>query len=188
MNDHEIIHAIREGKLESSIRLLYAEFPKVSSLLLKEGAQKDWVNEIFNDSLVILIEKVKNPSFQLESKLSTYLTGINRFLLKNEIRKRNKYDRLHPSLGENEIVAHDLTIDFERENKLKMMEKILLNLSQKCQEMLHFFYFEKLSMSAIAQKLGFSSEKSAKTQKYKCLEKAHQEANRLIIHQENTVS
>lgn len=184
MNDHEIIEAIRAGQIEAPIRLLYAEFPKVSSLLLKDGAKKDWVNSLFNDSLVILIEKVKNPEFQLNSKLTTYLTGINRFLLKNEIRKQGKYDKLHPSIGDQEFSDMELSIDFDKENKLKMMETILQNLSSKCQEILHFFYFEKLSMTEIAQKLGFSSEKSAKTQKYKCLEKAHKEANRLIIHQE----
>ena len=34
------------------------------------------------------------------------------------------------------------------------------------------FYYQKRSMKTIASELGFKSETSAKTQKYKCLEKA----------------
>jgi len=37
--------------------------------------------------------------------------------------------------------------------------------------LLRAFYYDKLSMSKIANRFGFSSERSATVQKYKCLEK-----------------
>lgn len=188
MTDNEIIEQIRLGKLEDPIRYLYLQFPKIRSLLLKDGAKEDWTHEIFNDSLILLIEKVKNPEFQLTAKLTTYLTGISRFMLKNYARKENKLASLHPGIEHENFSDLEEGYDFEKEEKFKLMEQILLKLNAKCQQILHFFYFDKLSMTTIAQKLGFSSEKSAKTQKYKCLEKAHSEANRLFIHLDNQPS
>lgn len=171
MTDQEIINSIRKGKNEKPIKQLYKEFPKVKALILKEGGNTEMAQEIFNDSLVILMEKVIKSDFELTSKLTTYLYGINRFLLKNELRKQNKNIELE---WRDTIILtdQDLGYDEEKEAKLNAMERILNQISEKCKEMLQLFYFKKLSMTEIARKLNFSSVNSAKTQKYKCIERA----------------
>lgn len=171
MTDQEIINSIRKGKNEKPIKQLYKEFPKVKALILKEGGNTEMAQEIFNDSLVILMEKVIKSDFELTAKLTTYLYGINRFLLKNELRKQNKNIELE---WRDTIILtdQDLGYDEEKEAKLNAMERILNQISEKCKEMLQLFYFKKLSMTEIARKLNFSSVNSAKTQKYKCIERA----------------
>ena len=62
--------------------------------------------------------------------------------------------------------------DYETDNKDKRAQEAILSIGKKCQELLQFFYFNNLSMKEIAIKLGFSSEKVAKNQKYRCIEKA----------------
>ncbi len=64
------------------------------------------------------------------------------------------------------------------------MEKI----QDRCKQLLRLFYFENERMAEIAKKMGFSSEKSAKTQKYKCMEKAHQLAKKELKNLENPVA
>ncbi|MCB9189991.1 MAG: sigma-70 family RNA polymerase sigma factor [Flavobacteriales bacterium] len=178
MTDQEIIHSIRKGNNEKPIKKLYKEFPKVKALILKEGGSAETAQEIFNDSLVILIEKVRQPEFQLTSQLTTFLYGINRFLLKNELRKQNKHVELEwrDTLI---LTDQDLGYDEEKEAKLNTMEKILNMISEKCKELLRLFYFQKMSMTEIAEKLNFSSLNSAKTQKYKCIERASQLAQEM---------
>lgn len=178
MTDQEIINSIRKGKNEKPIKQLYKEFPKVKALILKEGGDTETAQEIFNDSLVILIEKVIQPNFELTSKLTTYLYGINRFLLKNELRKQHKNVELE---WRDTIILtdQDLGYDEEKEAKLNAMERILNQISEKCKEMLQLFYFKKLSMTDIAKKLNFSSVNSAKTQKYKCIERASKLAQKM---------
>lgn len=186
MTDHDLITSIQKGDLEKPIRFLYREYPKIRLFLLKEGGNDEIIQEIFNDSLVLLIEKVSVPSFELTAKLSTFLTGINRFLLKNELRKKANDPFVsveHQSVKLEGIPNFEY--DFEKEEKLKMVDGILDTIQEKCKQILHLFYFEKRSMDFIAGKLGFSSTQSAKTQKYKCLEKAHQLANETSIHLEN---
>ncbi len=90
MKDLEIISKIRKGQTERAIKVLYKEFPKVRANILASGGDHEIAEEIFNDSLILLIEKVSEPTFELTSKLSTYLYGINRFMWMNEARKRHK--------------------------------------------------------------------------------------------------
>jgi RNA polymerase sigma factor (sigma-70 family) len=176
MKDDQLITLIRKGERERPLKVLYKEFPKIKSSILGSGGDEVIAKQLFHDSLILLIEKVTVPSFELSSKLSTYLFGINRFLWKNELRKRKK----HQELEWNEAVHltdEDLGFDDEKEAQLKQMEGILANLSTRCQSIFELFYFKSESMKAIADKLGFSSVNSAKTQKYKCLEKAIELAN-----------
>lgn len=171
MKDSEVISAIRKGKREKAIKVLYKQFPKIKTNILSSGGDETIAREIFHDSLILLIEKVSDPNFELTSKLSTYLYGINRFLWKNELRRRNK----NPELEWRDTIilsAEDLNYNEEKEEQMKMLELVLTQVTDKCKKIFELFYFKKENMNTIADKLGFSSVNSAKTQKYKCMERA----------------
>ena len=150
---------------------LYKEFPKIKANICSSGGDAEIAREIFHDSLVLLIEKVGKPEFELTSKLSTYLFGINRFLWKNEARRRNK----NPELEWKDTLilsAEDIGYSEEKEEKIKLLEKVLTQITDKCRKIFELFYFKKEDMNTIARELDFTSVNSAKTQKYKCMERA----------------
>ncbi len=171
MRDEDIISKIKKGKREKAIKELYKEFPKVRANIVSSGGDEEIAREIFHDSLILLLEKVAQPSFELTSKLSTYLYGINRFLWKNEARRRQK----NPELEWRDTLilsADDLDYNGEKEQQLKLLESVLAQVTERCKKIFELFYFKKKSMKLIATELEFSSVNSAKTQKYKCMEKA----------------
>ncbi|MBK7129971.1 MAG: sigma-70 family RNA polymerase sigma factor [Crocinitomicaceae bacterium] len=171
MTDQEIISEIRLGKREAAIKVLYKEFPKIKANICSSGGDAEIAREIFHDSLVLLIEKVGKQEFELTSKLSTYLFGINRFLWKNEARRRNK----NPELEWKDTLilsAEDIGYSEEKEEKIKLLEKVLTQITDKCRKIFELFYFKKEDMNTIARELDFTSVNSAKTQKYKCMERA----------------
>lgn len=182
MKDLEIISKIRKGQTERAIKVLYKEFPKVRANIISSGGDNEIAEEIFNDSLILLIEKVSEPTFVLSSKLSTYLYGINRFMWMNEARKRHKSPE---SEWRDTLIltADDLDYNQEKENELRSLEMVLGQITERCKKLFELFYFQKNDMKMIAEKLEFSSVNSAKTQKYKCMEKAMKLAQEL-----NTVS
>ncbi len=171
MKDKEVIAAIRSGRREKAIKVLYKEFPKIKANIQSSGGDETSAREIFHDSLILLMEKVTDPKFELTSKLSTYLYGINRFLWKNELRRRYKNQELE---WRDTLIlsAEDIDYNEEEEEKIKMLDIVLTQVTEKCKKIFELFYFKKEKMTAIAEKLGFSSVNSAKTQKYKCMEKA----------------
>lgn len=173
MTDQEIIAAIKDGKREKALKELYSEFPKIKTNILSSGGDEMIARQLFHDSLILLVEKVSKPDFELTAKLSTFLYGINRFLWKNELRKRQK----SPELEWKDtliLTADDIGYNEEKEEKIQLLERILTQVTDKCKKIFELFYFKKESMADIAKKLEFSSINSAKTQKYKCMEKAIQ--------------
>ena len=171
MTDLEIISAIRSGKRETALKELYKEYPKIRTNVLSSGGDEEIARHLFHDSLILLVEKVSEPNFELTAKLSTFLYGINRFLWKNELRKRNR----NPELEWKDtliLTADEIGYDEEKEQKMKVLEKVLNQVTERCKKIFELFYFKKESMTEIAKKLEFSSVNSAKTQKYKCMEKA----------------
>lgn len=187
MNDLEIINLIRSKKLEKPVKELYKHFPQSRLTLLKYGANDEQIQEIYNDALVILIEKVTPTSFQLSAKLSTFLIGICINIYRNQARKQvveNKYELMSDNMQVIEETDEN-AYDFEREVKLNLIEEVLETIQEKCKQLLRLFYFNKSSMQEIADKMGFSSTQSAKTQKYKCLERAHMLAQTKLVELKN---
>lgn len=181
MTDQEIISEIRQGRREKAIKFLYRELPKIKGNIIASGGDAEIAREIFHDSLVLLIEKVSNPQFELTSKLTTFLFGINRFLWKNELRRRYK----NPELEWSDTLilsAEDLGYNEEKEEKIKILEKVLTQVTERCRRIFELFYFKKEDMTTIARELDFSSVNSAKTQKYKCMERAIELARQMSPH------
>ncbi|MEO9532482.1 MAG: sigma-70 family RNA polymerase sigma factor [Crocinitomicaceae bacterium] len=173
MTDNEIISAIKSGQREVALKELYKEYPKVRANILSSGGDEEIARHIFHDSLILTIEKVNKPDFELTAKMSTFLYGINRFLWMNELRKRQR----SPELEWKDtliLTADDIGYDEEKEEKMKTLERVLNQVTERCKKIFELFYFKKESMTNIAKKLDFSSVNSAKTQKYKCMEKAIQ--------------
>lgn len=171
MTDQDIIKAIRKGKREKALKELYKEYPKVKTNILSSGGDEEIARQIFHDSLILLLEKVSKRDFELTAKMSTFLYGINRFLWKNELRKRQR----SPELEWRDTIiltAEDVGYNEEKEEEIRALNKVLSQVTEKCKQIFELFYFKKQSMTEIAAKLGFTSVNSAKTQKYKCMEKA----------------
>jgi len=61
-----------------------------------------------------------------------------------------------------------------KERLLILAEKAIRQTGKKCEDLLMKFYIHKMSMQDIARQLGYSSVNTAKTRKYKCLERAKQ--------------
>ncbi|WP_315821201.1 hypothetical protein [Paraflavitalea speifideaquila] len=55
----------------------------------------------------------------------------------------------------------------------------MLELGERCRELLLLFYNGGLKLKDIAARMGYSSENTAKNQKYKCLEAARNKLKEL---------
>lgn len=164
MSDSIIINQIRSGDHSKAFYRLYKGFSAVRKYVVQNSGTTDDAKDIFQDALIVLNEKVKQPDFELSANLTTYLFAIAKNKWLCELRKRN---RPLPEIQEEHL-------NEEQEEKFLLAEKALLKIGEKCQEILISFYVAKKTMEEIAKKFGFSGERSAKNQKYKCLEKARE--------------
>lgn len=172
MKDEHIIELLRNNHYQKATENLYGYFPVVKKLILKNNGSKQDAEDIYQEALVVLIRKVKDANFTLTSSLNTYLYSVCRFLWNDELKKKNKAIKVSDDGKLNSLKDEDFTEHLKEESEYKQAEKAFNLLGEKCKELLQLFYFNKLSMKIITEKLKFNSEKVTKNQKYRCIEKA----------------
>jgi len=179
MNDQKIIELLRSERKHKAFLKLYKNYAQVEKLILSKGGSKEDAKDVFQEALIIFYEKAVKTDFKLTAAISTYLYSVCRFLWKDEHvkRKGKKAEDLSFEFSSEEEIEFQQALD--REEQFKQLESIITQIGDKCLKLLQLFYYEGLKMADIAKKVGLKSEKIAKNQKYKCLERAKLKANAL---------
>lgn len=172
MTDQDIINLIKDDKYSPAMKSIYAYLPVVKKFVLKNNGTRQEAEDVFQEGLVILCNKINRTDFLLTCSINTYLYSICKLLWLDELKKKNKKIKNDFIELTDENLIDTINTDIEEDRPIKQAQEALMKLGQKCKELLELFYFKKLSMRDIAKKLGFGSEKVAKNQKYRCIEKA----------------
>lgn len=172
MTDEKIVELIRAGGNDRALDALYKNFPSIKKMIRANGGNADDAQDIFQEALIILVSKIRNTSFLLTARLSTYLFGVSRLLWKDELRKRSASFTHNLDAVDTDNIGAMISDAIEQEKMAMLAEKALEELKDRCRELLLLFYEGRWKLKDIAEKMGYSSENTAKNQKYKCLEGA----------------
>ena len=169
--DKRFILGILNDSKETLDELYKAYFPVILQFILSNNGDEDDAKDIFQESVIVLYNKVKSGNFELSSKLKTFLYSVSRRLwlkrLTHLSRKTSNiadFEEIIPV--ENDIEAHE-----ERDIQLKKMEQALYQIGEPCKTILEDFYMNGRSMQEICERFGYTNADNAKTQKYKCLQR-----------------
>jgi RNA polymerase sigma factor (sigma-70 family) len=153
-----------------AIETIYKQhYNMVQSLVLNNSGYPDDARDIFQEAMIVLYEKVRSGSFELNCQLKTYLYSVCRRLW---LKRLNQMQRISPeveSLGETVPVEEELEKHEQRNQDFLVMEQSLNNLGEPCRSLLKAYYLEKKNMVEIAGDFGYTNADNAKNQKYKCL-------------------
>ena len=161
---------------------------------------KEDLDDIFQDSCVILMEKVKEGAVVLsrEGALFSYLVQIGKNTAANFIRKKHlqkKSDEETPNLvpyvairgteipdirKEQENEPGELTISEKQQSQNDFLDRVFDSIPDDCQTILKKFYWDHSPMDEIACMMGLRNADSAKTKKNRCMNKFNEIAKRLV--------
>lgn len=152
------------------LHLYEEEFPGVVKMVLRNSGTAENARDLFQDSLIILLEKAMRNELDLICSLETYLFSVCKILWFGHLRRRKRKQRLFPGNINNEeqflIYAGEAQPDhFEK------VQKAIDALGEPCRSLLDSYYYRKMNWEDIARQLGYISAASARNQKYKCLER-----------------
>lgn len=167
MSDDKIMGFFKKGQRDKAFIALYKLFPRIEKLILSKGGTKADAHDVFQEALIILNRNLEKSDFKLTSSFYTYLYSVSRFVWKDTQKQFSKQE-LH-NLESEQVSIFDAVIE---EKKYQTAEHAFRELGERCQQLLQKFYLKKMSFKAIAEVMQFKSEKVAKNQKYKCLQKA----------------
>jgi RNA polymerase sigma factor (sigma-70 family) len=144
-------------------------FNMVQSLVINNNGSSDDAKDVFQEAMIVLYEKARSGSFELNCQIKTYMYSVSRRLWLKRLQQLNRYSPPVESLEimvpvEDEIEEHE-----KRNSEFEMMDKAISSLGEPCKSLLEAYYLQKQNMQVIAANFGYTNADNAKNQKYKCL-------------------
>lgn len=165
--DARILDMIRRGD-EKGLALLFEDARRqvIGYVLAHHGSQED-AEDLLQDALIILWERVRSGRYEYKARLATFLLGIvkNRWLRVLADRRREPLAPVDADPPD-ETEAVDETI--AGEERIAVVRRAMERMDGMCRRVLLMFYWEERSMEEIAEILGFSNAATAKSKKYQC--------------------
>jgi RNA polymerase sigma factor (sigma-70 family) len=167
--EHELIVALKLGD-EKILKLVYRQhYQMVVNLVVTNGGTLQESKDVFQETMIIFIEKIKEDGFELNCRIKTFLYSVSRRLWLEQLRHKNKYTGKVSETEE--YLEVDLDHAFEKEAQFKAMHDALEALGEPCRSIMKDFYLNNQSMESITEKFGYTNSDNAKNQKYKCLKR-----------------
>ena len=165
--------ALLEGLATSdkrAVETIYQEnYNMVQSLIINNNGSSDDAKDIFQEAMIVLYEKVRSGSFELNCQIKTFVYSVSRRLWLKRLQQQNRYAAPGDSMENVVAVEEDLEEHEQRNAEYEMMEKAISNLGEPCKSLLEAYYLQKQNMQVIAVNFGYTNADNAKNQKYKCL-------------------
>ncbi len=168
-NELDLLEGLARNDRQA-IETLYAQHYKmIQSLIINNQGTIDDARDIFQEAMIVLYEKAKSGSFELNCQIKTYVYSVSRRLWLKRLQQLQKY--LPEINGIDEIVPVEEEVEAaeKRNTDFQLMERAMMNLGEPCKSLLEAFYVQKKSMTEIAGNFGYTNADNAKNQKYKCL-------------------
>jgi RNA polymerase sigma factor (sigma-70 family) len=155
---------------KKAIEIIYREnYNMVRSLVINNSGSTDDAKDIFQEAMIVLYEKVRSGTFELNCLIKTYVYSVSRRLWLKRLQQMNRYVPAIENLQDGVQVEEDVEENERINSEFLAMEKAIGSLGEPCKSLLEAYYLEKKSMHEIAQFFGYTNAENAKNQKYKCL-------------------
>lgn len=181
LSEQEIIQKIKENS--DNLGIVYKKcksncfyfMRKIASQLNDEDLQ-----DIYQDAILILYEKIVHHHFELTCTFQTYLNSVCRFQLLNRLNKSGKQVKILDNDSDddenNSFSYLNITdsldaIENSQEPYFLAIEKALQNIKNaggNCYELLTLFWYHKKSMNELTSLFGYQNSDTTKNQKAKC--------------------
>ena len=162
----------------ASFEVLYKfYFPSVATHITHNFGSTEDAEDIFQEAIIVLLQKVRQTDFVLTSSLKTYLFAI----AKNLWLKRLRDNKLIPVDNFEKYKDQSETLTFELQTEPTKEEKVaswLTKITENCQRILKAIFFYKEPMGILMQKMGWKNKHTAANQQYKCIQQVKREKNK----------
>ncbi|BDD07552.1 RNA polymerase sigma factor [Aureibacter tunicatorum] len=173
ITDLNIISNIITGEnLDATIKQLYQEtYGMVENMILKNFGRSEDAEDIFQESLMVLMDNIESGKFQGNSTVKTYLYSICRNMWRDLLKKRSKFTLMDSFFDKNIEDEEKIDRMITYSENERIFEQAASSLGTSCFEILKSFYFEELSIPELLKKYSdkYTNEQVIRNKKSKCL-------------------
>mgnify|MGYP003575372106 FL=1 len=169
--DREVVLGILNNSVEALNKLYAAYFPMVLQFILNNNGDEDDAKDVYQEAIIVLYNKVKSGSFELSSKLKTYIYSVSRRIWLKKLAQQSRKTSNIADFEDVLAVDEDMEQHEQKDMQFDKMKTALDSLGEPCKTIIEDFYINNHSMQEICEKFGYTNTDNAKTQKYKCLQR-----------------
>ena len=167
-SDTEIIQGFLNGEQAAHDRIVGWINSVISTRLWMEGISAD---DILSDTILKLLLNLRAGEFRHASSLKTYVQKVTRFTIVNAVRRHVRARRYARDAADDPPDARTPLEIAEEEERARMFSRIFSLIDERCREIWHLIFSERLQYGEIGHRLGLS-ESAIKTRVFRCKEEA----------------
>ena len=169
INEQVLLKGLAENDRKAIESIYRQHYGMVQALILSHNGTIEDAKDIFQEGLIVLYEKARSGTFELNCQIKTYIYSVCRRLWLKRFHQLQKLSPEVDNLEETIPVEEELDMFEQRTDDFQLMERAMQNLGEPCKSLLESYYVHKKSMVEIAGDFGYTNADNAKNQKYKCL-------------------
>jgi RNA polymerase sigma factor (sigma-70 family) len=169
INESELLDGLARNDRKAVETLYKQNYSMIQAFILNNNGTADDARDIFQEAIIVLFEKVKGGSLELNCQIKTYVYSVCRRLWLKRLQQLQRFGTPVESLEEVVPIEEELEEHDRKNEAFAVMEKAMTHLGEPCKSLLEAYYIQKKQMLDIAADFGYTNADNAKNQKYKCL-------------------
>ncbi len=176
-----LIAQLRDNERSAYITLYDDYYPELARYVLRNNGTRQDAEDTFQETLLVLVYKLKNKDFLLDAALKTYLFAINKNLWLKKLRNRSgTYNTEESSqvLYEEDFIYLEEKAA-EEEKKTGWVNGLLENITGHCVILITRIFFKMQEPEELIRELGYKNAHTFHNQKYKCINQLRKAGKKL---------
>lgn len=172
MNDEKNLIPL-QNRNNAAYNLLYTfYYPGIEKFVkLNSGTSAD-AEDVFQETIVVLLEKVPKKDFILTSSIKTYITAIAHNIWLKRLRDARRITRLEVDYELEDMTLAEWEQREETRAQRNLLQRIFERLTRHCVVFLTKTFLSGASREQLMEEMGYKNSHTFDNQKYKCLEQA----------------
>lgn len=168
--EHQLWSALGNESPEA-LTHMYQQYYKIwIGWMTQRGGQQEDGEDIFQEALVVLIQKAKDSEFKLHVQINTFFLTICKRMWYKKLERSPQVGSLNEDYDPVDAQASEVLDEHEeKEAAYNQMHSALNKLGEPCASVLKSYYIDNKSMAEIAELYNYTNADNAKNQKYKCM-------------------
>lgn len=169
-NDIALLDQLRSNEQAAYLKLYRDYYPDLARFILRNSGNRQDAEDMFQETLLVLIHKIRVENFQLQSELKTFLFAVNRNQWLKKLRSR--HIQLTPELLEDSAIISETPTDFEihpEQQANSWIKRLFENITGHCVVLITQIFLKQQEPDALIKELGYKNAHSFQNQKYKCI-------------------
>jgi RNA polymerase sigma factor (sigma-70 family) len=167
--EQALLKGLANNQREAIETIYKQHFQMVQTLVLNNSGTPEDAKDVFQEAIVVLYEKSRTATFELNCLIKTYVYSVSRRLWLKRLQQQQRFSPDTNGVEEMVAVDEDMEMHEQRNADYLLMDKAMSGLGEPCKSLLESYYLQKKSMVEIAADFGYTNADNAKNQKYKCL-------------------